>query len=67
MILGPGLSAPAFLLALARDSELYAEAKIVYKSINYAVTASTVAPFKKLLGKPLDKIKHLTVAFDNIL
>ncbi|KAH6706286.1 hypothetical protein BKA61DRAFT_679463 [Leptodontidium sp. MPI-SDFR-AT-0119] len=66
MILGPGLSAPAFLLALARDSELYAEAKIVYKSINYAVTASTVAPFKKLLGKPLDKIKHLTVAFDNI-
>ncbi|KAG4427687.1 hypothetical protein IFR05_016832 [Cadophora sp. M221] len=69
MILGPGLPTPACLLALAHDSTLYGEAKHVYRSINYiaTATATAVTPFKMVFGNPLDQIKHLTVAFDNLL
>ncbi|KAH7333333.1 hypothetical protein BKA65DRAFT_553678 [Rhexocercosporidium sp. MPI-PUGE-AT-0058] len=66
MILGPGVSTPACLLVLARDAVPYAEAKEFYLSINRVVTNTTLSAPKKLSGKPLAKIQHLTIVIGKI-
>jgi hypothetical protein len=67
LILQHDNNAPAILLALAADSELYSEALDVYKEINAKVTTENQEAFAKLkLGEAV-KIRHLKIVFPDLL
>ena len=55
--------APALLIALAPDCELYLEAYRVYKSLNMVVTPRNLASFVGQSEDELGKIKHLRLRF----
>ena len=56
-------SAPALLLALAADAELFAEAHRIYQAINSTLTAENQDVFGKLKLSELMRIRHLKCVF----
>jgi hypothetical protein len=63
LILQHDNSAPNFLLALAADVSLYAEAQPIYQAINAIVTTDNQAAFGKLKMSELIRIRHLRCVF----
>lgn len=67
LILQHDNNAPAILLALAADAELYSEAVAVYKEINAKVTSENQEAFAKLKLHEAIKIRHLKIVFPDLL
>jgi hypothetical protein len=63
LILQHDNSAPTFLLALAADAVLYAEAQRIYRAINAIVTTKNQDAFGKLKMSELMSIRHLRLVF----
>jgi hypothetical protein len=62
--LQPGLQAPALLLALAANQDLYAEALPIYEKINFFAKIRNKQLFLKMPLKDLLKIRHLTLVWE---
>jgi hypothetical protein len=56
--------APALLLALAADKDIYSEVLPIYREINAKVTLENNDAFKKLHMTRLLKIKHIKIVCD---
>jgi hypothetical protein len=65
LILQPDNTAPDFLLALAADAGLYAEARSIYRAINAIITTENQDAFGKLKMSELMRIRHLRCVFSN--
>jgi hypothetical protein len=55
--------APALLIALAPDRELYREAYDIYRDLNTVVTQRNVEAFTQQSPEAVSKIKHLRLRF----
>ena len=55
--------APALLLALAPDRELYREAYSLYRALNTVVTPRNLQDFGQLSEDALGRIRHLRLRF----
>jgi hypothetical protein len=65
LILRPDNAAPDFLLALAADAGLYAEARSIYRAINAIITTENQDAFGKLKMVELMRIRHLRCVFSS--
>lgn len=55
--------APALLIALAPDLELYREAYNIYRDLNTVITQRNVEAFTQQSPEALSKIRHLGLRF----
>ena len=65
LILQSDNTTPDFLLALAADAGLYAEARSIYRAINAIITTENQDAFGKLKMGELMRIRHLRCVFSN--
>jgi len=65
LILQSDNTTPDFLLALAADAGLYAEARSIYRAINAIITTENQDAFGKLKMSELMRIRHLRCVFSN--
>ena len=66
LILQPDNTAPNFLLALAADATLYADARSIYRAINAILTTKNQDAFGKLKMSELMRIRHLRCVFPSL-
>jgi hypothetical protein len=65
LIMQPDNTAPNFLLALAADATLYAEARSIYRAMNAILTTKNQDAFGQLKMSELMRIRHLRCVFPN--